>query len=394
MTTPRPTGSAAAGGLPPSGIRRIADLAWQVPGALRLEMGEPADPTPPHVVEAAARAMRDGATRYGPSAGLPALREALAAKVHRVNGVPVAAADVVVSAGGVEGLAAVYRAVLDTGDELLVPDPGWPNLASLALVCGAVPVRYPLLTAGRPAPDLGRLDRLVTPRTRAVVLNSPSNPTGGVLSPEVLDGLLGWAAGHGLLVVSDECYDELWLDAPTSCTARVAADRAGRGLPVPPVVSVFSFSKTHAMTGFRLGYVVCPPELTARVHRVQETVLSCASTPVQHAGLAAVLGPQDHVARMRDSYRSRRDAALSQLAGSAGGLAVDAHPEGAFYLWLRCRSQLPSADLAEQLLRDHGVAVAPGTAFGPAGEGRLRVSLAAATGTVLEGLRRIDGALA
>jgi aspartate/methionine/tyrosine aminotransferase len=191
------------------------------------------------------------------------------------------------------------------------------------------------------------------------------------------------------VVVSDDCYDEMWLDTPVECTARVAADAAARGVEMPPVVSVFSFSKTHAMTGFRLGYVVCPPELTPRVHRVQETVLSCPSTPVQHAGLAAVTGPQEHVARMRNAYRERRDAAVTQLAGSHGGVAVETPAEGAFYLWLRQSSGRPSAELAEELLLEHRVALAPGTAFGPAGEGHLRVSLAASTETVLEGLRRV-----
>ena len=386
-------GSVTAGGIPGSGIRRIADLAWRVPGALRLELGEPADPTPPHVLEAAAQAMRDGGTRYGPSAGLPVLREALVAKLSRVNGVTADPRDVLVSAGGVEGLAAVYRSVLDAGDEILVPDPGWPNLASLALVCGAVPVRYGLLRDGRAVPDVAELDRLTGPRTRALVLNSPSNPTGAVIPRETVEALLTWAAERGLVVVSDDCYDEMWLDAPVACTARVAADAAARGLPMPPVVSVFSFSKTHAMTGFRLGYVVCPPELTPRVHRVQETVLSCPSTPVQHAGLAAVNGPQDHVDRMRTSYRQRRDAALAQLAGSPGGVAVETPAEGAFYLWMRQSSGRPSAELAEELLLQHGVALAPGTAFGPAGEAHLRVSLAASTEVVLEGLRRVAEAL-
>ena len=246
-------------------------------------------------------------------------------------------------------------------------------------------------TGRRPLADLAealsgaRLEEAV-PSRRA---RSPPDP----IPRTTLEALLTWAAERGLVVVSDDCYDEMWLDAPVECTARVAADATARGLPMPPVVSVFSFSKTHAMTGFRLGYVVCPPELTPRVHRVQETVLSCPSTPVQHAGLAAVTGPQEHVARMRDSYRQRRDAVLAQLAGSPGGVAVETPAEGAFYLWMRQSSGRPSAELAGELLLRHGVALAPGTAFGPAGEAHLRISLAASTEAVLEGVRRVTEAL-
>lgn len=390
--TARPPGSRTAAAIAPSGIRAIADLAWRTPGTLQLQIGEPSAPTPGHVVEALTAAMHDGATRYGPTAGVPAFREAAAAKLRRVNGVEASPDDVTVCAGGVEGLGATYRALLDAGDEVLVPDPGWPNLVTLAVVCDARPVRYPLLREGRVDLDPEVLEGLRTERTRVLVLNTPSNPTGGCADREQLERVLGWAAGHGLVVVSDECYDEMWLDEPQACTAAVAQAMQATGRPTPPVVSVFSFSKTHAMTGFRLGYVVTPPELTPLVRRVQETAVSCVSTPTQWAGVAALTGPQDHVEAMRASYRDRRDRCVRVLDG-VSGLQLAAPPTGAFYLWLHYAAERPSAPLAEELLRRHGVAVAPGSAFGPAGEGHLRLSLATTTDVLLEGLDRVVRAL-
>ena len=386
------TGSRTAAAIAPSGIRAIADLAWRAPGTIQLQLGEPSARTPPHVVEAMSAALRDGATRYGPTPGLPAFREAAAAKVARVNGMTVSPDDVTVCAGGVEGLGATYRALLDAGDEVLVPDPGWPNLRTLAVVCDAVPVGYPLLGPDGSGVDPDALERLRTDRTRVLVLNSPSNPTGSGLDGPTLERLLGWAARHGLWVVSDECYDEMWLDTPQPCVAAVAQQLRAAGEPAPEVVSVFSLSKTHAMTGLRLGYVVSPPALTPLVRRVQETTLSCVSTPTQWAGAAALAGPQDHVEAMRVDYRDRRDRCLTLLAGSTG-LTLAAPPVGAFYLWLAHADPRPSTEVAVGLVREHGVALAPGDAFGPAGAGHLRVSLATATEPLVEGVSRVVAAL-
>lgn len=373
----------------PSGIRAIANLAWTIPGALRLDLGEPDQPMAPHVAEALAQALAEGATRYGPTAGLPELRAAAAEKVTRVNGLGTDADRVSVTAGGVEGLFATYRALLTVGEEVLVPDPGWPNLANLARLLDAVPVGYPAGLLAAAELDTAPLDRLLTQATRAVVVNSPANPTGAVAEPETLRALLSWAARHGLTVIADECYDELWLDRPAPSAGAVAA-----GIDHPPtVVSVFSFSKTHSMTGLRLGYVVADETMTARVRRVQETVLSCVATPTQHAGLAALSGPQDHVERRRSAYRARRRLALGLLDGSQ--LQVAAVPAGAFYLWLRLPpGARSSTEEAVSLLTTHQVALAPGAAFGPAGEGHLRVSLAAGTDVIRAALGRLVQAFA
>ncbi|GAA3106747.1 aminotransferase [Streptosporangium carneum] len=355
----------------------MANAAWRVPGAIRLELGEPDFATPPHIVEAAYTATRGGATRYAPTAGIPELREALAAKVGTVNGVAAAPEEVFVSCGAVEGLYAVYRALLDEGDEILVPDPGWPNFTNLAHLAGARPVGYRLLPSDGYLPDLERLDRSVTARTRAVLVNSPANPLGTVWPGTTLAAVAEWAARHGIWVIADECYDQLWLDEPSRSMAALAPDA--------PVVSVFSFSKTYAMTGWRVGYVVAGRPLAERIARVQETAVSCVSTPAQHAALAALRGPQEPVEEMRAAYRARRDLALA-VAQEVGLPAL--RPEGAFYLWLDVGGR-PSAELAMDLLRTRGVAVAPGAAFGPGGEGAVRLSLAAAPEAIEEGLRRL-----
>ncbi|MGN6242441.1 MAG: pyridoxal phosphate-dependent aminotransferase [Motilibacteraceae bacterium] len=363
--------------IPPSGIRAVANAAWAIPDALHLEFGEPDFATPDHIVEAADRAARDGRTRYAPSGGLPALREAVCAKLARDNGLDGISPDhVLVTAGGVGALHVAYRALLDSGDEVLVPDPGWPNLASLAVVVGARPVRYPVDRATGRLPSAEHLDRLVTDRTRVIVINTPSNPLGTVATAAQQADIGAWAAARGLWVVADECYDQLWLDQPTT-TFAVAA-------PGPASVTVFSLSKTYAMTGWRIGYSVAAPEVAARMTRVQETIASSVNTVAQWAGVEALLGPQIAVGEMRAAYRSRRDRAVARATALGLQHAV---PSGAFYLWLALPEHVTdSTRFALDLLAARHVALAPGAAFGPAGEGHVRLSLAARAEDIERGL--------
>jgi aspartate/methionine/tyrosine aminotransferase len=363
--------STAVRATPASGIRALANAAWQHPGAVHLEFGEPDFGTPEHVVAAAGAAARDGQTRYGPSVGLPAFRAAVVAKLARDNAMPDVPVDrVVTTAGGVGAITAAYRALLEPGEEILVPDPGWTNFSTIATLLGALAVGYRLDEAGNFGPDYDHLGSLVGPRTRAIVVNSPANPVGYQWTASQLAELGAWADRHGLVVVSDECYDQLWLDEPATTFSAAAPD--------VPAVTVFSLSKSYAMTGWRLGYAVTSGpgagQLAAALGRVQEAIVSCVSTPTQHAGIAALTGPQDCVAAMRAAYRQRRDAAVARTADL--GLTA-ARPAGAFYLWLTTASIHDTATFALDLLRDKGVALAPGVAFGAAGESRMRLSLAA-----------------
>jgi aspartate aminotransferase len=369
--------------LPRSGVREAMELAARTEGAVRLDVGDPDFDTPAHIVEAAARAAAEGFTHYGPSAGLPSLRALIAEKVALRNGFSCSPGEVVVTSGGCGAFFVTFLALLDAGDEVLVPDPGWSHYVPMALAIGAVPVGYPLDAASGFEPRADDVERLVGPRTRAVVLNSPGNPTGAVLSRERIAAVLDVAARHGLWVVSDECYDELVLEGEHVSAAAVAeAER---------IVSIFTFSKTYAMTGWRIGYAVAPAALATLLALAQEPVVSCPSTVAQKAAEAALTGPREPVEEMRRAYRRRRDLALAALEAHS---IPHVRPKGAFYAMVDVTaSGLRSVDFARRLLAEDGVAVVPGSAFGSVGEGMVRVSLAAPDDAVATGVERLAAAL-
>jgi aspartate aminotransferase len=374
--------------LPSSGIREILDLVFASPGDLiRLEIGEPDFATPAHIVEAAFEATRRGSS-YLPSAGMPALREALRDRVARDYGSSAGVEQVLVSQGAVQAINAVMSAVVGPGDEVLVPDPAWPNYEMQATMLGASAVHYSLHPATGFQPDPAEIARLITPRTRAIVLNSPNNPTGAVLPPETVRQIVELAVRHDLLVISDEVYDEIIFDGSPANAAQYAPEH---------VASVYSFSKTYAMTGWRVGYAVLPTWLAGAVSRVFETGISCVSSVTQSAALAAITGPQQAVAEMRNAYRGRRDVAVDLLRGA--GIEVAA-PSGAFYLMIPLD---PAADARRSALDlvGRGVALSPGTAFGSTANHHLRVSLATSEDGIRLGMTRfidwyrdLDGGLA
>ncbi|MBA2714064.1 MAG: pyridoxal phosphate-dependent aminotransferase [Rubrobacteraceae bacterium] len=372
--------STIARSMPVSRIREIMDLAWKDPEAIHLEVGEPDFPTPSHVIEAAYEAAQAGHTRYAPNAGIPDLREALADKVAKRNGYGARPDQVVVTQGGIQALYLVLRAMLEPGDEVLLPDPAWPNFRMIAHLLGARVLPYPLVAEGDFLPRPEDLERLVTPRTRAILVNSPSNPLGTVLPRELAETLLDFARSHNLWFVADEVYDELAFD-DTFISVGSVADPGDR------LVSVYSFSKVYAMTGWRVGYLIAPPDLANLLTGMQEPIVSCVNTPAQMAALAALTGPQRVVREMRDAYRQRRDELLGIL--DRGGLA-SSRPSGAFYVWTDVSDAgVPSMDLARSLIEHEHVAVAPGSAFGELGEGYVRLSLASSREDLLEGTSRL-----
>jgi aspartate aminotransferase len=367
--------------MPRSGIRRIMDLAWSLgQPVIGLHVGEPSFPTPDHVRKAAADALDRGETRYVPNPGITPLRNAISDKVARHNRIAASPDQVIVTAGGVQALHVALSATVRSGDEVLIPDPGWPNFAMAVQLLQATPVRYRLRPENSFLPDVAGLDRLVTARTRAIMVNSPSNPLGAVVDADLAARLCRLADAHDLWLISDECYDAITFDVPHVSPA--VYDRQHR------VISCFSFSKTYAMTGLRVGYLVAPEEVAATAAKMQEPLISCVNAPAQYAALAALEGPQDVVDVMRRTYQRRRDAAAQVLRDSGTGFLM---PDGAFYLWIdvndRCHGDVEEWALG--LLRERGVAVAPGTAFGPAGQGWVRVSLATRSDDLLEGLRRL-----
>ena len=299
--------------MPRSGIREIMDLA-QRPGVIHLEIGQPDFPTPAHIVAAANHAAERGHIGYTANAGLPELCEALAAKLHQDNGVRVATEQVIVTIGAMGALYGSLLSVLEPGDQLLVPDPGYPNYRMTAELCGAESVPYPLPAADGYQPDLDALAAAISPRTKAIVVGSPSNPTGTVIHRDRLQGIVELAERHDLYLVSDECYEKIVFDGRHVSPASLgAADRC---------FTAGSFSKSYAMTGWRVGYVACPKPIVPLLVKLQEATVSCAPVLSQHAALAALAGPQECVAGMVKAYRERRDLAC-ELLMSAGLCTVD-----------------------------------------------------------------------
>ena len=370
--------------MPRSGIREVMEIATRRGDVLHLEIGEPDFQTPPHVVEAAARAAADGFTKYTLNRGLVSLREALVAKLAAANGIAVSAEDVVVTTGGITGLYESLLAVVEPGETILIPDPGWPNYEMIAGALRAEVVRYPLDPQAGYEPDLERLAELARrPGVRALVVNSPGNPTGAVWSRAVVERVVEVARAADLYLVSDEVYEEIVFEGEHVSPASLDPD--GR------VLSVFSFSKTYAMTGWRVGYVAAAPELADLVAKIQEALVSCATAFAQKAAEVALTGPQDCVAAMRDAYRGRRDLAVARLRQA--GLLVN-EPHGAFYVFADVgRATLETYPFARWLVAEHGVAVAPGETFGSGGRGLVRLSLAAPPAVLEAGIERLAAAV-
>lgn len=368
-----------------SGIREIFDLAVHAPGCVALHVGEPDFPTPPHVLEAAARAAADGFTRYTANRGLLSVREAVCRKLERVNGIRAEPEAVHVAAGGVNALTETFWTLLDDGDEIVVPDPAWPNYVMAIEALGAMPLRYRLRAENDFEPDLDEVAALLArPRARALLVNSPGNPTGAVWRRDTLEACLELARRHDAWLISDEVYDEIVFDGEHWSPGSVDDER---------VVSIFSVSKTYAMTGWRVGYLAAPPPFVALLAKLHEPVVSCTSSVAQKAAEAALDGPQDCVRAMREAYRERRDVAV-RLLGEHGLLA--SVPRGAFYAVADVSRAAPgdTLELCRRLVRERGVAVAPGDAFGPGGAGLVRLSLAASREALVEGVARLGAAVA
>ena len=368
-----------------SAIREVFDLANTMPEAIRLEIGEPSFRTPEHVVEAAFAAARAGYTRYTPNGGFASLRELLADRLQRVDGYRVEPDRIVVTPGGMNALFSIYLALLAPGDEVLLPTPGFPNMDEMVRLLGGVPVFYELRREEGFLPDPGRLEALVTPRTKAIFTNTPTNPTGAVFPGELVEDLVRISDRHDVYLIADDVYDELVLDRDREHVAAARFDEAGR------VVSVYSFSKVYAMTGWRVGYAVASPALADILRKLQEPEVSCPSAVSQKAAEAALLGPQKVVAEMRDAYRERRDRAWELLCER--GLPAF-RTQGTFYLVADVsEAGLASMDFTLRLLNEWGVAVAPGEVFGPGGKGLVRVSLAEEPDVLDEGLGRLCDAV-
>ncbi|MDE1820045.1 MAG: aminotransferase class I/II-fold pyridoxal phosphate-dependent enzyme [Euryarchaeota archaeon] len=356
--------STRARSLEMSGIRKMFD-APAPPGSINLGLGEP-DFNPPRVVqEALFEAVRTGGThnKYGPSAGIPALRDALAERYRRYD--PRTSRDnVIVTCGGTEALLSAALALYDPGNEVLIPNPGFVLYGPHARMADAVPVPYSLREENGFQPDLDELEEIVTDRTRAIVVNSPSNPTGGVFTPRSIDGIVSFAQEHDLTILSDEVYDEI---VYTPGGHRSFWGRYDR------VVVVNSFSKILAMTGWRLGYLVASAEVAVEANKIHYHMVACPSTPCQVAALRGLTDARDEIAAMAKEFRARRDLIVRGLNSVPGMHCVK--PEGAFYAFPSYTWGMPSLEAAQTLLQ-RGLRCTHGEAFGSLGESHLRFSFA------------------
>ena len=350
---------------------------------IHLEIGEPDFPTPRHIIEAAKTALDEGWTHYGPTQGLPELREAIAAYISRTRNIEVGPEHVCVVPGGKPIIFFPMLALLEPGDEVIYPDPGFPIYRSMVNFLGAKPVPIPLLEDRGFSFDLNILRNRLTDRTRLLILNSPQNPTGGLIPEEDIREIAALVANRDLMILSDEIYSRLYYtDASPFSIATLP------GMQEKTII-LDGFSKTYAMTGWRIGYGVMPDWLVEAVNKLMVNSNSCTATFTQRAALAALTGPQTEVEQMLNEFRRRRDAfcsALNRIPGFSCAL-----PQGAFYAFANVRNTaVPSKDLADLLLNEAGVSCLGGESFGDYGEGYLRFSYANSLENLLESARRIE----
>ena len=363
-------------------LAKARSLERQGRNIIHLEIGEPDFPTPAHVVEAGKRALDEGWTKYGPTGGLPELREAIAGYVSRTRGIQVSAENVCVVPGGKPIMFFAMMALIDAGDEVIYPDPSFPIYESMIRFLGATPVPIPLLESRGFSFDLDVLADRLSDKARLVILNSPANPTGGVIPHDDLRRMADLLRSRDVIVLSDEIYSRIWYEnEPSSITEF-------EGM-LDKTIILDGFSKTYSMTGWRLGYGVMPRWLADAVNLLTVNSNSCTASFTQRAGIAALEGPQHGVTAMVDEFRRRRDAMVRALNDIPGFRCTV--PAGAFYAFPNITGTgMSSQDLADRLLNDAGVACLSGTAFGAHGAGYLRFSYANSLPNILEAVSRIQ----
>jgi len=371
----------------PSGIRHFSRLARSLPDVISLGLGEPDFAPPPHVLEAATRAMDEGKTHYTPTAGVAELREALVRKTKRDYGLAYDPdSEVLITNGAIEAIFLTIFALVNPGSEVLVPDPRFVCYDPDIAMAGGVSIAMPMREENDFRLDAGSVISLITPESRVMITNSPNNPTGSVLTQKDAAGIAKLAVERDLIVISDEVYEKILYDGSEHfCLATFPGMRER-------TIVVNSFSKTYAMTGFRLGYALGPKELIAALAQVHEHSVACVNGPAQYAALAALQGPQDFVRNMVIEFDRRRRLLHSGLNAIEGFSCV--LPKGAFYVFANIGDfGLPSEEFAEYLLSDRAkgrVETVPGSAFGQYGEGYVRFSYATAYNNIEEALVRIE----
>lgn len=355
-----------------SGIRKCFEGAG--PDAINLGLGQPDFDTPAHIKEAAIKAIQEGFTAYTPNCGVPQLRFALAEKFRAENGIKCVPEDIMVTSGASEALFLAISALVDRGDEVLIGDPSFLSYSALTKLVGGRPVGVPLNRDLRLSPEA--VEARITDRTRAIVLNSPSNPTGAVQTEDEIHALADLADDRDLALISDEVYEHFIYDGKHISPGRYSDN----------VITINAVSKTYAMTGWRLGYLVAKGCALENLLKAHQYIQACACSISQKAALEAITGPQDLVSSMRDEFRARRDLMVKGFEEMGIDLVI---PQGAFYLF----PKVGDGDAAAAKLAKAGVIAVPGSAFGPGGVEHIRISYSASRAKLEEALRRMRNIL-
>jgi len=366
----------------PSGIRKLFDLAQGQKDLISFGIGEPDFITPTHIREAAKKALDEGYTRYTPNLGFPELRKALADKLTNKNKISVTPEEVVVTSGGTEALFFSCYILINPGDEIIIPDPGFVVYESQVYFAGGKPIHLPLQGENNFHPDLEELKNYITPNTKAILINSPSNPTGAAFTQEELLSIARIAKENDLFIISDELYEDIVYDGREHISIASLPGMKER------TISIFGFSKSYAMTGWRLAYLTAPANLVKEMAKLLQNTSVCANSVAQRAGLAAIQGSQDCVKEMFTAYNERRNVLVKGL-NEIRGLSCYA-PEGTFYAFVNIKDTgMTSEELSMYLLEKCKVVTVPGTAFGTQGEGYIRLSFATSLEDIKEGIKRI-----
>ena len=373
----------------PSGIRKINEKTIQMERegkrVYHFELGRPDFDTPKVVKDATIKSIENGDVFYTSNFGIMELREAVAEKLRKENNLNYSAKEVLITAGASEAIYDTYSLILEEGDEILLPNPCWPNYINAAHIMNAVPVSYSLEEENDFQIDFDELEKLVTEKTKAIVIINPSNPIGSMLTKETLEKLAEFSKEKDLLVISDEIYEQIVYGNKEHFSMASIDGMKER------TITINGFSKTYSMTGFRLAYIAAPEEYIRVLNTIHQHNTSCATSFVQHGGITALKEAEEDVKKMVEEYKRRRDYIVEKV-NSIDGLSLNS-PDGAFYAFINVKGVGVSAEeFCEYLLDEECVAVVPGNIFGSAGEGFVRLSYASSYEDIVEGLNRMEKA--
>ena len=364
------------------------DLAQKYGDAINLSVGEPDFPTPSHIIDAAVEAMKAGFTHYTPNAGLMEFREAVAEKLKKENGIEVEPSkEVIATVGAMGALSLAILSTVNPGDEVLIPNPGFVSYEAQVLLAGGKPVYYPTIEEGKFVVNLVKLEQSISKKTKAIIINSPSNPTGAMLDIQQLERIAEIAVENDLLIISDEAYESIIYDDAKHISIASLPEMKER------TISIFTFSKTYAMTGWRIGFAAANESIISHMTKLQEHLYAHPSSISQKAAVAALRGPKVSIEMMVREYSERRGLVLKMLGGILG--IKYSKPQGAFYVFPSISAfKKSSMDFAMSILEKAKVIIVPGTAFGSNGEGYMRISYATSREKLVEALSRIKAAIA